>query len=252
MKSKVSTTQEPEDTRLLIRYLLGDLGEEEKEKIEERYASDDSFYFKLLATEDELIDAYVLGQISADDRARFEQAYLGNPYRLKKVESNKIFLELVTKKLAPPPWYQRPIEFVQRALTAQYVSFKYAVAALLLIGVFGALFGWLFLERMRLRNELAQANQKQSEYERQIAALKQSSASPQPTPSPVLPEQQNASTSHSLLSLNRSKSSKANSEPGYSTAFRSEQSLPPSVALFSPRRNRFCANWGKQRPRSWK
>jgi hypothetical protein len=191
MKRKVSTTQEPEDTRLLIRYLLGDLIEEEQEKIEERYASDDNFYFKLLAIEDELIDSFVLGQISPDDRARFEQVYLSNPHRLKKVESNKIFLELVTKQLSPrAPWYQRPVESLRRAFAGQYVSFRYAFATLLLVGILGASIGWLLWDR-RWRAERAQANsewtQKQHEYERQIAELKQRNTDSQPTPSPVLP-----------------------------------------------------------------
>ncbi len=194
MKRKVSTTQEPEETRLLIRYLLGDLLEEEQEKIEDRYASDDSFYFKLLAIEDELIDSYVLGQISRDDRRKFEQAYLSSPYRLKKVESNKIFLELVTRKLAPVPWYQRLIEFLQRASARQQVSLKYSFATLFLVGMLVALLSWLLVERIRQRDKLAQANsqwnQKQNEYERQIAELKRSGASSQPTP-PVPPDQPN-------------------------------------------------------------
>jgi hypothetical protein len=189
--------QEPEDTRLLIRYLLGDLIEEEQEKIEERYSSDDNFYFKLLTTEDELIDSYVLGEISQSDRKKFEQAYLSNPYRLKKVESNKIWLELVARRLAPTPWYQRIIESLQRTLVSQRVSFNYSLAGLLLVGLLCGVLGWLLWERMRLRGELAQANsqlnQKEIDYERRIAELNQSRSNLPPEPSPGLPAQQQVS-----------------------------------------------------------
>ena len=188
MKRGLSTMQEPEDTRSLIRYLLGDLNEAEQDKIEERYASDDSFYFKILATEDELIDSYVMGEISQEDRAKFEQAYLTNPHRLKKVESNKIFLELVTNRLSPVPWYQHLIHSLQRTLGGQHVRASYSFATLLLGGILFSWSGWLLWDRVRMRGELAQVNsqwnQKEDAYEREIAALKQRDTHAPPQPSP--------------------------------------------------------------------
>jgi hypothetical protein len=191
MKRGPNTMQEPEDTRLLIRYLLDDLEEEEQEKIEERDASDDSFYLKLLATEDELIDSYVLGEISPEDRKKFEQAYLGNPHRRKKVEANELFLELVTNRPSPTPWYVHLVVFLQRTLVPQNLSFKPKYAAILLFGVLcGSLSGW-FWKTSRMRDELAQANsqwrQMENAYLHQIEILKQSDVKPQPDSSPRLP-----------------------------------------------------------------
>jgi hypothetical protein len=182
--------QERDETRLLIRYLLGDLSEVDQEKIEERYASDDSFYFKILAAEDELIDSYVLGEISQEDRKKFAEAYLSNPHRLKKVEANKIFLELVTNRLAPVPWYQRLIHSLQRTLGGQHLRIGYSFATVLLAGILFGLLVWLLWDRGRMRDELAQVNSqwnhKENEYEREIAALKQrdTTAPPQSSPTP--------------------------------------------------------------------
>jgi hypothetical protein len=189
MKTRLSTTEPPEDTRILIRYLLGDLVEEEQDEIEQRYSSDDNFYFKLLATEDELIDSYVLGEISQSDRGKFEQAYLKNPHRLKKVESNKIWLASVAKQLAPVPWGQRLGESLKRAFAVPRVSLNYRFAGAVLIAVLFGSLGWLLWDRMRLRGQLAQINsewnQKANEYERQIAALRQGEINSRPTPSPL-------------------------------------------------------------------
>lgn len=188
----LNTTRESDDTRLLIRYLLDELSEGEQERVEERYASDDTFYSRLLATEDELIDSYVLGDISNDDRARFEQVYLSNPHRRKKVESNRALLEMVDNVLSRPPLHRRLIASLRRTISNPHVSLAYSFAGLLLIVALSGVLFWLLWERAHLHNELQEAKSQWSKkaelYEQQIATLKQPSASPQP--SPTAPEKQ--------------------------------------------------------------
>jgi hypothetical protein len=183
----LNATGESEDTRLLVRYLLDELSEGEQERVEERYASDETFYSKLLATEDELIDSYVLGDISNDDRARFEQVYLSNPHRRKKVESNRALLEMVDNVLSRPPLHRRLIASLRRTISNPHVTVSYSFAALLLIAALSGVVFWLLWERAQLHNELGQAKSqwnKQAElYEQQIATLKEPpSANPQPSP----------------------------------------------------------------------
>lgn len=188
--------QESEDTRLLIRYLLDDLSEGEQERVEDRYASDEAFYFKLLATEDELIDSYVLGFISHHDRAKFEQVYLSNPHRREKVESNRALLQAVDNMLAPLPLHRRLIASLRRTISNPGMSLSYSFAGLLLIATLSVVLCLLLWERTRLHNELEQAKsewiQKEKQYEQQIAALSQPSASPQP--SPASPQKQELTT----------------------------------------------------------
>ena len=58
---------------VLVRYLLGQLSEEEQEQIEEQYIGDGDFLDQLLVVEDDLIDDYVTGSLPAQDRLHFEQ-----------------------------------------------------------------------------------------------------------------------------------------------------------------------------------
>ena len=192
----LSTMQESEDTRLLIRYLLDDLSEGEQDRVEERYSSDEAFYSKLLATEDELIDSYLQEDISPHDRAKFEHVYLTNPHRRKKVESNKVLLELVDNMLSPALLHRRFIASLRQTFSNPSVSVSYSFAGLLIVALLGVGLCWMLWERARMHNELEQAKaqwtQKEKDYEKQIAALNQPSASPQP--SPASPDKQETAT----------------------------------------------------------
>ena len=182
----LDTMQESADTRLLMRYLLNDLSEEEQEEVEERYSSDETFFSRLQTTEDELIDSYVLGDISHQNRVKFEEAYLSNPHRRQKVESNRVLLEAVNNLLRRPPLYRRVVASLRRTLSPQNLSVGYSFAAVLLLAMLTGLLALLLWDRARLRNELAQANsqliQKDNDYQQKIAELNQSRGNPQPSP----------------------------------------------------------------------
>jgi len=183
--------QETDNRRLLIRYLLEDLSEGEQDWVEEHYFVDDEFYTKLLVAEDELIDSYAQGELSQDERDRFEQVYMTNPRWRKKVEANRDLLNLIIK--SPPPdatWRRRFLGWLRQILAPdRKTGFRYSLAVLLLIGVLCILSGWLVFERGRARRELEQARdqwqQKESDYQQQIAESQQP---PPATVSPVVPQ----------------------------------------------------------------
>jgi hypothetical protein len=183
---RFSTIQDSEDTRLLVRYLLDDLSEGEQERVEDRYAADKAFFAKLLVAEDELIDSYVLGDISHDNRSKFEQVYLTNPHRRKKVESNKVILELVENTLLVPPFYQRFIGSLRRTFSSRRMNLAYSLAGLLLVATFGSLIWRSFAEKRRLQNELEQVkagwNRKEEQYKQQLATLNQPKIDSQSSP----------------------------------------------------------------------
>ncbi len=58
------------------RYLLGELPEEEAERIEESYFSNDDRFAEVLAAEDDLIEGFLHGRLDATDRKRFEARFL--------------------------------------------------------------------------------------------------------------------------------------------------------------------------------
>jgi hypothetical protein len=171
------------DQRLLSRYLLEDIGEEERERLEEDYLADDDLYMRLMVAEDELIAAYVQGELSRRDRAKFEKAYLTNPRRLQKVESTRELLYFFSEKKAQPA--PRPgLLTVLRQWQWGGLRPLYVVVGLLLLAVPCVLSGWLLIERRRMQGALEAARERlrQAESEQQ---LRMSGQTPTPTPTPT-------------------------------------------------------------------
>ncbi|HEX7312604.1 MAG TPA: hypothetical protein VF297_01715 [Pyrinomonadaceae bacterium] len=172
------------DERLLVRYLLEDLSESERGRVEQQYFADDTLYTKLLVTEDDLIDSYVQGELVREDRERFERVYLADPRLNRKVEANRELLEMVGARRSPFAAWRRRLLPLKRALTpGRNTRLAYVCAALLLFVTLCGASGWLLFERSRLRAEGEQARARwletEGEYQRRLAALQQ------PTPAPV-------------------------------------------------------------------
>jgi methionine-rich copper-binding protein CopC len=68
-------------TEEIRQYLLGHLSEEIHQQLEERLLIEDSFLEELLVAEEELIDDYIKGDLSDDDRLSFEKHFLSTSER---------------------------------------------------------------------------------------------------------------------------------------------------------------------------
>jgi len=64
---------------LMRRYLLGDVTDQERAELEERYVHEAGVFEELIAAENELIDLHARGRLAGDERARFESHYLNTP-----------------------------------------------------------------------------------------------------------------------------------------------------------------------------
>ncbi len=73
------------DDVIIVRYLLGQLPEAERDHFEDRYFSDEALHEQLQAIEEELIDAYVDGDLTGEDLACFELRFIGSPERERKI-----------------------------------------------------------------------------------------------------------------------------------------------------------------------
>src|SRR6267143_641182 len=78
---------------LIINYLLGVLPEAELERFEQRYLEDETLFEELQEIEDELIDDYVGGALTAEQQAQFEQYFLRSPQRREKLEFARAMTE---------------------------------------------------------------------------------------------------------------------------------------------------------------
>jgi hypothetical protein len=70
---------------IVTAYLLGRLGQDEQERIEERFLVDQDFFEEAQILEDEIIDDYLSGTLS--DREGFIRCFLSTPRRRQKVRN---------------------------------------------------------------------------------------------------------------------------------------------------------------------
>jgi hypothetical protein len=74
--------QDQEDLRL---YLLGLMAQERQPPLEERLLTDAALYEELLIIEDELIDQYLSGELTARERDSFEAHFMNAPERRRQM-----------------------------------------------------------------------------------------------------------------------------------------------------------------------
>lgn len=156
--------------KLVMRYLVGELSEEEQSRLEEQLFTDDEFYQELRATERDLIDAYVRGRLSGELHQQFERHYMALPEGRQKVELARSFQEYIAELPAQSasqlaiPWWQRVLTSV--GLQSSVLQFSLtAVAVVLLIGS-----SWLAYRNSQLRSEFGELQATQTAQEKQLQA----------------------------------------------------------------------------------
>jgi hypothetical protein len=74
------------EANLTRRYLLGQLSAEERQKFEDRYFADASAFEEVVAIENDLIDSYARGELSGSEKGQFEQRYRSSPEGRSRIE----------------------------------------------------------------------------------------------------------------------------------------------------------------------
>jgi hypothetical protein len=74
------------DDARIRKYLLGDISQEDQERIEQRLLIDEEFGEKLSMTRTEMVDAYVAAGLSTNEREEFEKHFLSTPEHVQVVE----------------------------------------------------------------------------------------------------------------------------------------------------------------------
>jgi hypothetical protein len=153
----------------IVRYLMGELSEQEQVELEDRAFADQKVLQEILSVEQDLIDDYVSGDIPEEKRNGFETHFLASAERRKKFAFAKALAAVVNESRAPvfdvqtgPSWRTKLAAFFTRPVTA----YSFAAASLLLF-VVGS---WLVVDRIRLNSQLAQLRSAQ---ESQIAQVRQ-------------------------------------------------------------------------------
>jgi hypothetical protein len=184
--------QRKTDEIQMRRYFLGDLPQEERVRLEDRYLADVELFEALLATENDLIDAYVRGELTEAERQQFEAEYLKSPERRDRLD----FARALSQVSA----------FEEEALAAQRSSLWKKMSAALSIRqgipqwalatavvVIVASGSWMLVQNRKLRVGLQQAQAGQSELRREENTLRQQIAEFKGAPKDQVRENQKGS-----------------------------------------------------------
>jgi len=85
-----------EQKRRMKAYLLGELSPTEIADFEKLFYKDNDLFEQLIIAEDEMIRAYVRGELAEAERSAVEASFLTTPERLEKVAFERSLLEFST------------------------------------------------------------------------------------------------------------------------------------------------------------
>lgn len=152
------------------RYLLGKLSDSEATRLEERYFAEDSVFDEIETAEDELVDAYVRGSLSAEDRKLFEAKVLKSERLSERVEFAKLLPKLPSQSVgrdsARAPWWQSLFDFS----LPQTAAIRGALALLLVVGFPAAFVLMRVRDERRLQIERAALEQQKLEFSQKLEA----------------------------------------------------------------------------------
>lgn len=165
------------DERLMIAYLLGELSEKEAALVRQRLFTDEEFFERLQATEDELFDSYARREFSAREREQFERRLLSSPPQQQKLKFAQAFADVVSastaaQAVAPPVTRHRETKSGRQFLWAWLPhnrAFQFSSLAASLVILCVAV--WLFVESRRLRPQLAQLQTEQAALQQRAQEL---------------------------------------------------------------------------------
>jgi len=166
------------DETLLVRYLLGDLPDEDQVRVEARAFADREYFRLIEAVEADLVDAYVRGELSGSERRHFENRFLASAERREKIEFAKALTRLVADSNATaavsspagvvtqPTWR----ELLAASVRSWTPTFRYAFAATAAAAVVAAL-AWQTIATTRLRDRVTQLEAEQQNQQNRAQVL---------------------------------------------------------------------------------
>lgn len=171
-----------QNENLMTQYLLGELSEDEKLRLEEEFFTDDDAFAQLMALEDELRYDYARGGLSSEQRRQFEQRFLSQPGAPQQIALAQAVLETVAQANLPKAPErvivneEKPSLF--RSLIAffglQSVGLQVGLAAASLVMLLGG--AWMFYQTTKLRSQVEQLEIARAGQEQQRIQLEQQAA----------------------------------------------------------------------------
>lgn len=148
----------------IIGYLLNELSAEDQARFEEAYIRDGSLFERIQALEEELIEDYVKGDLSGHERQRFERHYLASDQRRARIETARQLIQVCSLKAPAQTAADDRVSLRShlRSLAKRRLAPAFGVAAALLLLLGTA----LFIELLRLRGQLATVSEERAAIKR--------------------------------------------------------------------------------------
>jgi hypothetical protein len=162
-----SPVEEFED-RTLMQHLLGNLSEADAERLDALSVSDDAMDARLCDAENDLVDAYVRGELQGDTLERFRSHYLTTPRRRRKVEFAQSLLKLEHGRDKVIP-FARPAPPVAAPRVPASRGWRLALAAAVLLSVAAG----IALDDARVRRSLSNEQASLAELSSRVSAGRQ-------------------------------------------------------------------------------
>src|SRR5262249_27845472 len=140
------------DELLLVKYLLGDLTQEEQAQVEDRAFADSDYLLVLQSVEVDLIDAYVNGELSPAERRQFERQFLVSPERRRKVAFARDLARVAAEAKAlenTPLLHMSAWQSFLRAVREWSPALQFAAGLAAVIFAVGV--SWLAVENITMR-----------------------------------------------------------------------------------------------------
>lgn len=171
--------EENEDKMLIRRFLLGELSEEERQRVEELCMVDVGYRESVLTVEDELIEDHLEGSLSEHEGRRFAERFLSSPAYRRKVQVLRALKRYAAVEVAshsPPEAEESPqhrrtwrqlLEWLMPRAPYVYVAAATLIIAVVLGGLWAAR-GWRAgapstpeeVQRLAVERELAELNRR--------------------------------------------------------------------------------------------
>ena len=166
---EASMKESVENEISMKRYLLGQLTEKEQQQLEEQLMTSNECFEQLLVAEDELVDEFLHGTLSAGEQQRFNNYFLCTPDRRQKLRFSRSLQRYLLANAERPravwtgPWFL--------ALRSPYPVMGWGLAGALLLLVIGG--GWSVFKISHLQKQLVSARAQQTNPQVQVQDLRQ-------------------------------------------------------------------------------
>jgi hypothetical protein len=161
---------------VLVRYLLGDLSQFDRERLEKECLADDELLEELHAVENDLMDSYVRGDLSANRQRQFEEKFLNSPERCERLEVAKLLMDpAVRARVATIPTQSQKKPGRGWGVWSGTPRLQFAFGCGLVVALTAVI---LAVQNWRLHAELAKLRSEQIQQQRQTDALQQRLSKP--------------------------------------------------------------------------